>query len=172
MKKNLSVFIPVAIAILLGSLTYIFAQRADVNGPPPPPAGFKGDFPPPPPPGDGRHGPGRNAYEKLNLNDTQKEQIKAMEDASHEASREFFGKLRAADEQLRLMIENGNFSADQARPILKDKAQNMTELELIRLGTEAAIQRVLTAEQKTQLAQIREKRPPFPPGGGFRPGER
>lgn len=172
MKKNLSVFIPVAIAILFGSLTYIFAQKADVNMPPPPPAGFRGDFPPPPRPEDGRHGPGANAYEKLGLTDMQKEQISAMENASREASKEFFGNVMAADGQLRLMAESGTFSAEHARPILKDKAQNMTEIELIRLGTEAAIQRVLTAEQKTQLAQIREQRPPFPPGGGFRPGER
>jgi hypothetical protein len=47
-----------------------------------------------------------------------------------------------------MMVESGNYTETQARPILKDKAQAMTELELIRLGTEAAIQKLLTAEQR------------------------
>lgn len=172
MRKNLNIFIPVAIVILLGSLTFIFAQTAEDNASRPRPGKIGELAPPPPPPGDHRGGFGPHIIDQLDLTDAQKEQIHAMEFASREASKEYFGKVRAADDQLRMMIESGNYSEAQARPVLKDKAQNMTELELIRLGTDAAIQKLLTAEQKTQLAQLREKRPPFPPGGGFRPGER
>jgi Spy/CpxP family protein refolding chaperone len=173
MRKHLNIFIPVALAILLGSLTFIFAQTAEDNASRQA-QGKNGEFapPPPPPPGDRRGGFGPYIFDQLNLTDTQKEQIRAMEFASREASKEYLAKVRAADDQLRMMIEGGNYTETQARPILRDKAQSMTELELIRLGTEAAIQKLLTAEQKTQLAQFREKRPPFPPGGGPRPGER
>lgn len=172
MKKHLNIFIPVVLAILLGSLTFIFAQTGQENASRPAPGKNSELAPPPPPPGGHRGGFGPHIFDQLNLTDAQKEQIRAMEFASHEASKEYFAKVRAADDQLRMMVESGNYSETQARPILKDKAQTMTELELIRLGTEAVIQKLLTAEQKTQLAQLREKRPPFPPGGGPRPGER
>lgn len=176
MKKHLNIFTPVALAILLGPLTFIFAQTAD-NGAARPRPEKSGDFgPPPPPPEFGRGGPGGfgpHMFNWLSLTDSQKEQIRAIEFNSREASKEHFGKIKAADDQLRMMIESGTFTEAQARPIVKDKAQTMTELELIRLGAEAAISKLLTPEQKTQLAQLKEKRPSFPPGGGFvKPGER
>jgi Spy/CpxP family protein refolding chaperone len=174
MKKHLNIFIPVALAILLGSLTFIFAQTVDNRAAGPRPE-KNGDFgPPPPPPEFGRGGPGGfnpRIFDQLALTDTQKEQIRAIEFNSREASKEHFGKIKAADDQLRMMIDGGTFTEALARPIVRDKAQTMTELELIRLGTEAAINKLLTAEQKTQLAQLREKRPSFPPGGGFGPGK-
>lgn len=164
-------------AILLGSLTFIFAQTSDDKASRPRPE-FKNDFGvPPPPPGEFGRGPGgpgrfeKHLFDQLGLTTAQKEQIETFETAGREASKEFFGKVRAADEQLRMMMDGGNYSEAQARPLVREKAQAMTEIELIRLGTEAAISKLLTTEQKAQLAQLKEKRPPFPPGGGPRPGQ-
>ena len=71
------------------------------------------------------------------------------------------------------MVEGGSFNEENARQILTAKASAMTELEILRLRADAAIFGILTAEQKAQLAQLKEERPPFPPGdSGFRPNER
>lgn len=177
MRKNINIFIPVAMAILLGSLTFIFAQTAD-DKPSRARPEFKNDFGAPPPPlgefGRGPGGPGgfgRHILDQLGLTAAQKEQVETFETAGREASKEYFGKVRAADEQLRMMMDGGNYSGAQARPLVKEKAQAMAEIELIRLGTEAAISKLLTTEQKAQLAQLKDKRPPFPPGSGPRPGQ-
>lgn len=168
MKSYLKVFAPFMLAILIGSLTFAFAQTKDGG------RGFDGKRPPrgegfgPPPGGLPPH-----VFEKLNLTDTQKEQIEAFRTNSRDAGKEYFEKVRTADEQLRTMVEAGNFNEESARQIINAKTSAQTELELIRLRTDAAIFGILTAEQKAQLAQLKEERPPFPPGdGGFRPKDR
>ncbi|MGC2238937.1 MAG: hypothetical protein WA584_22470 [Pyrinomonadaceae bacterium] len=69
-------------------------------------------------------------------------------------------------------VESGNFNEEKARQILSTKWQAQTEMEIIRLRSDAAILNLLTTEQKTQLAGLKEKRPQVPPGDGFRPDER
>ena len=76
-------------------------------------------------------------------------------------------KLRAADEQLRMMIESGSFDTDKATPLVRAKADASAQIELIRLGTDAAVQKLLTSDQKAQLAQLASARQPFPPERGF-----
>lgn len=166
MKSYLKVFAPFMMAILVGSLTFAFAQTKDGG------RSFDGKRPPrgegfrPPPQG----GLPPHVFEKLNLTSAQKEQIEAYRTNSRDAGKEFFEKVRTADEQLRTMVEAGNFNEESARQIISAKTSAQTELELIRLRTDAAIFGILTAEQKAQLAQLKEERPPFPPGkDGFRP---
>jgi Spy/CpxP family protein refolding chaperone len=158
------------LAILIGSLTFIFAQtgkRSDGQftggegrGFRPPTGMIGGGLPP-------------QVLEKLNLSDQQKEQIKTLEDAARADSKAYFDKLKGFDEQLRTIADAGEaFNEEAARQILNGKAQVMTELELIRLKTGAAIKNLLTAEQKTQLEQLKLQRPEPPRGGrgaGFRP---
>lgn len=167
MKNYVKVFTPVLLAILIGSLTFVFAQTKDGRG-------FDGKRPPrgegfaPPPAGRGGLSP--HVLEKLDLTSAQKEQIEAFQLNSRDAGKEFFEKVRTADEQLRTMVEAGNFNEENARQIISAKTSAMTELELIRLRIDAAIFGILTVEQKAQLARLKEERPPFPPGdGGFRP---
>jgi len=169
MKSYMKVFAPFMLAILVGSLTFAFAQTKDGG------RGFDGKRPPrgegfgPPPHG----GLPPHIFEKLNLTSAQKEQIEAFQTNSRDAGKEFFEKVRTADEQLRTMVEAGNFNEESARQIISAKTSAQTELELIRLRTDAAIFGILTAEQKAQLAQLKEERPPFPPGkDGFRPKDR
>ena len=169
MKSYLKVFAPFMLAILIGSLTFAFAQTKDGG------RGFDGKRPPrgegfePPP----QSGLPPHIFEKLNLTSAQKEQIEAYRTNSRDAGKEYFEKVITADEQLRTMVEAGNFNEENARQIIGAKTSAQTELELIRLRTDAAIFAILTAEQKAQLAQLKEERPPFPPGkDGFRPKDR
>ena len=172
MKKYTKSFVPVFLVILLGSLTFIFAQTSE-NGFRQPPTGGKGDFLPPPPPDFNRGGLSPRVLDKLALTDAQKEQIHVIESNSRDASKEYFDKMRTADEQLRTLTDGGSFSDDAARQILSAKAQAMTEMELIRLRADAAIMQILSVEQKAQLAELKKQRPEFPPQrDGFRPGER
>jgi Spy/CpxP family protein refolding chaperone len=110
--------------------------------------------------------------EELNLSDQQKQQIRVFVDKARSDSEQYFEEMKASDAQLRILVESGNFSEEKARQILNNKSQIVTEMEIIRLRADAAILNLLTAEQKTRLAQLRERRPPTPPGGGFRPNER
>jgi Spy/CpxP family protein refolding chaperone len=170
MKSYVKVFAPFMLAILVGSLTLVFAQTKDGG------RGFDGKRPPRgegfgPPPMNGGLPP--HVFEKLNLTSTQKEQIETLHTNSRDAGKEYFEKVRTSDEQLRTMVEDGNFNEESARQIISAKTSAQTELELIRLRTDAAIFGILTAEQKAQLAQMKEERPPFPPGkDGFRPEKR
>lgn len=170
MKGYIKVFTPFLLAIVIGSLTFAFAQTKDGG------RGFDGKRPPRgegfgPPPMRGGLPP--HVLEKLNLTDAQKEQIEALRTNSRDAGKEFFEKVRTADQQLRTLVESGNFNEENARRILTAKASAQTELELVRLRTDAAVFAVLTADQKAQLAQMKEERPPFPPGeGDFRPEKR
>lgn len=172
MKNYLKIFAPFTLAILVGSLTFAFAQTSQPTAGGKIKDGSRGERPMPPGGGRGGFGLQPRVLEQLNLTDAQKEQIAAIQAASREAGKENFDQVRAADEQLRTMVESGNFDETQARTILNAKAQAMTEAEIARLRTDAAIFKVLTAEQKTQLEQLKQQRPEPPQRGGFRPEER
>ena len=75
--------------------------------------------------------------------------------------------MRAADEQLRMMIESGSFDVDKATPLVRAKGDASAQIELIRLTTDAAVQKLFTTDQKAQLAQLAKARPPFPPERGL-----
>ena len=165
MKKNVKIFVPLILAFIIGSLTFAFAQTG--NGGKQRPggdAGRRGG-------GDGFRPGGLPPHilDRLNLTDAQKTQISALQDAARTASQTYFETIRTADEQLRTMVAGGTFNETQARTVLNTKTQALTELEIIRLRTDAAIFNLLTAEQKTLLAQLLAQRPDFPPHGGGRP---
>ncbi len=165
MKTSIRIFIPVALAILLGSLTVVFSQTSDDmrSGGQIPPTGR--DFGPPPEPA----GLDPRMVEQLSLNDLQKLKIRAISFNTRDLTRESEGKMRAADEQLRMMVESGNFSEASAQPLARAKAEAMANIELARLRTDAAIVNILTAEQKAHLARLRSQRRSLPPDCGFGP---
>ena len=163
--KNIKIFAPFAIAVLVGSLTFAFAQDKNDFGKRKIGDRLERRMPPP----NGLH---PRMLEQLNLTDAQKEQIQAIETSSRDASKENFDKMRTFDEQLRKLIESGTFDEAQARQILNAKSQTMIELEIIRLRTDAAVLKILTTEQKAQLEQLKQQRPEFPPRDGFRSEER
>ena len=161
MKSHIKIFVPFALAILIGSLTFAFAQSSGNDFSNPKTDGGKERHMPP----NGLH---PRILEELNLTDAQKEQIAAIQTSCRNASKENFDKIRTADEQLRNLVEGENFNEEQARTILTTKAQAMTELEIVRLRADVAILKVLTAEQKTQIEQLKQQRSKF--GRGAKPG--
>lgn len=163
MKSYLKIFMPMAAAIILGSLTISFAQTKTETKP------FgkagRGDFGKMPPP----NGFNPHLFEQLGLTDAQKTQVQTLMENSRSVSQTYFEKLRAFDEQLKGFAESEAFDEAQARQILKSKADVQIELDLIRLKTDAAVYDLLTAEQIAKLDLLKSQRPNFPPRGEFRP---
>lgn len=153
-------FVVFALVAIVSSLSVIFAQTK--KG-----AGQKDGMPPPP---MQRGGFNPRMFEELNLSDEQKTQIKTLMDNARTASEQYHEKIRSSHDQMKSIIEASAFNEEQARQILNAKAQAETEIEIIHLRTESAIYKLLTVEQKTQLEQLKQKRPEFPRGGEFRQG--
>ena len=175
MKIFRVIFAAFALATLVGSLTLMFGQsrnnagRTQSDGQTEVGGRQRPDGPPMRPPHDGLDG---RMLRELNLSDAQKEQIKALQESAHTASQQFFEQLKAIDEQLRAVTQAAAFNEEQARMLLASKAGVMTELELIRLRADSATYKLLTAEQKARLEQLKQERPEFPRGGDRPEGAR
>lgn len=172
MRNHVKIFIPFLLAVLLGSLTVIFAQSSK-DGAKQPRSNTNFTVPPPPPhhPGFGPHGGlPPQVLEQLDLTDEQITKISKIRENAHNNERSYFEKVWVADNKLRELSQPDNFNENQARQTLTAKAQAMTELELIRLRTDAEIYGVLTPQQISQVEILKQQRPerPMPPPDGFR----
>lgn len=170
MKHYLKVFMPTALAILIGSLTFAFAQERTSEKNNQFPKDGRREFGRVPPPfGFAPGGINPRALEQINLTDAQKTQIRNLMETARTASEIYFEKLQVVQEKLKDTTESEAFDEAQARVLLKTKGEIQLELEIIRLKTDSAIRNLLTAEQIAQLDLIKEQRPPRPPQDGFRP---
>lgn len=173
MKNYLKIFAPLALAVLVGSLTFAFAQQTETqkefkkagNRGNRPMDGEFGRMPPPPP-----HGIHPRLLEQLNLTDEQKGKIREIQESSRTNGQTFFEKLRVIDEKIKDTTETANFDEAAARQLLRAKAEIQIELEFNRLKADSAVYNVLTPEQNAQLQTLKQQRPQFPPRGGFQPG--
>lgn len=93
------------------------------------------------------HGLHPRLLEQLDLSDAQKEQIGKLHEKSRADSQAHFDKIKVVQRQLKDPVEVGNFDESLVRQIIVQKTQAMTELEIIRLRTDAAIYKLLTVEQ-------------------------
>ena len=159
MKRYVNIFAAFILAMAVGSLVIGFAQqgRGDLKRPGPDgPVGRGG-----PPPGGPRGGLHPRLLERLNLSDAQMQQARALHEQARTDSEKYFEQLESADEQLKAVVQAASFNEEQARQLLADKAKALTELEMIRLRTDSAVYNLLTAEQKTSLAQLEQELPDF-----------
>jgi Spy/CpxP family protein refolding chaperone len=157
MKNYLKIFVPIMVVIMAGLITISFSQsRGSRNGQPQGEGrrGFGG-----PPPGFALIGGGLHprALAQLNLTDEQKEQMKTLGENARAASESNFEKMKTFQDHLKAATENGTFNQEQIREILNARSQVLIEIEVVRLRTDAAILNLLTAEQKSQLEQIKQK---------------
>ena len=151
--------------IVLAMTAVVFSQ----NPPPrpdrpqgPPPGGF-GHRGPGGPGGPGEFGP----LAGLNLNDTQKEQVKKI----HESFEQTFTGLR---DQMRALHDGdtsdplgGNFDEAAFRSAAEARAKIQVEMEVQHAKMMSQVANILTAEQKAQLVErhehMRRMGPPPPP---------
>lgn len=110
----------------------------------------------------GPHGPGGEdrLFDRLNLSDAQKQQIKALRDKQRTDAEQYHEQLRSTHEQMRALVEAAAFDETAVRALAAQEAQIATELHVVEARTGNAIFNTLTAEQKTKLAELHKTRGP------------
>lgn len=109
--------------------------------------------------GRGHHrgfGQGR-LFEKLNLTDAQKAQMKQISQSSRERSKPLHQELRAKEQELRQASEGSTFNEALATQKLTEMASLRAKLMGEQFKLRQEMQAVLTPEQKAQFEQQREQ---------------
>jgi periplasmic protein CpxP/Spy len=122
--------------------------------------------PPPPPPPPGRGGLDRAIW-NLNLTDAQLEQVKALHDAARGASDPYEEQVAKVESSIREAVESGSFDEEAVRALTVAQSKALAELRLIQARTDAAILKLLSAEQREQLKNTRPPRPRRGPADEF-----
>lgn len=94
---------------------------------------------------------------QLDLTDAQKEQIKAIRQASRESTQSLRENLKANREQLRQVTANGQFNEAQVQAIATQQSGIMAQLLVERTRVKSQIYQILTAEQKAKIEEMKAK---------------
>ena len=103
----------------------------------------------------GRHHRGAG-FEKLNLTDAQKEQVRAIRKESRQQNEAFFTTARDTMKELRAARKaNDTARVEALKPTLQSQRAQMKQ---IRQADEQRIAAILTTEQRTQWEQLKAER--------------
>ncbi len=94
----------------------------------------------------------------LDLTDVQRAQIKQIMAKEKPAMQPLWQQERQSHEAMKQLIMSGNFDEAKAQAIAQQAAQVQTQLMVEHARTASQAYQVLTAEQKTKLAQFMAKR--------------
>jgi protein CpxP len=128
-----------------------FAQSADQGGQPQEPGkqSFK-SFP-------GPHGRRGNFWQRLNLTEAQKTQMKQIRESYRERTQSLHQELRAKKQNLRQANQGDTFNEALATQALTESAPLQARLMGERFKMRQEMLALLTLEQKNQLEQMREQ---------------
>jgi len=115
----------------------------------------------------GGHRGGDALFHRLNLTDDQKAKMKEIRASFAATNKPLFEQLRAKRQELRQTSEGGTFNEALATQKLTDMAGLQAKLMGARMQLHQQMLSVLTAEQKTQLEQMKAQ---FKQGRGQRRG--
>lgn len=115
----------------------------------------------------GPGGPGGFPFRALDLTDAQKEQIKAIHEDERTKTEAARKQTHEAHQALREATAKGQFDETKVRAIAATQAQAEIELTVSRTRAEAAVYKILTAEQQAKLDQFRAEHKPQHRGPGF-----
>lgn len=140
MKKAI---IAILVTAILGvGAVFIFAQKGSRAG-----FGVKGF---------GDRGFDRIA-QKLNLTDDQKTQVKTIMEDSKTRLKPLMESLRESHKQAETLGVDGTFNEEQVNQIAANQSETMKQLFIEKEKTKAQIFAVLTPEQRTEAAQMKEQ---------------
>ncbi len=106
------------------------------------------------------HRPGLpGALHRLDLSDTQKDQVFTLLHEQAPAMHEHLKTVRNAEKALDELLQSGNYSEAKAAPLLDAVATAQRQLLQQRVTTDARLIGVLTASQRDRLAQMSRKPP-------------
>lgn len=91
----------------------------------------------------------------IDLTDAQKEQLKTIRKASHEASNPLMEQMRANQMELRKLGESGAFDQTAVQSLAEKQGDLHAKMIVAKQRTQSESYAVLTAEQKTKLAEMR-----------------
>ena len=98
---------------------------------------------------------GGDAFDRLNLTDDQKAKMKQIRESFAERNKPLLEQLRTKRQELRQASEGGTFNEALATQKLTEMAGLQAKLMGERFHLHQEMESVLTAEQKTQLEQIK-----------------
>lgn len=140
MKKTTIAILAVAVLVLGG--IFIFAQKGKRDG--------MGKM------GFGGRGFDRIA-EKLNLTDEQKTQVKTIMDESNTRVKPLMEAMRENHKQAENLGLDGTFNEKQVNQIANIQSETMKQMFIEKEKTKARIFAVLTPEQRTEAAKMKEQ---------------
>ena len=105
----------------------------------------------------GRHGRGGGGFERLNLTEAQKTQMKQIRESYRERTQSLHQELRAKKQELRQANQGGTFNEGLATQVLTESAALEAKLMGERFKMRQEMMALLTPEQKNQLEQKREQ---------------
>ncbi len=100
------------------------------------------------------HGMGR-MFRQLDLTDAQKEQMKAIRQASRENTKSLRDQMRQNRQQLDQLTESGTFDQAAVTAIAQQQGQLHAQMIVEKQRVKTQMYNVLTAEQKTKLAELK-----------------
>lgn len=95
---------------------------------------------------------------KLNLTDAQKAQIKTIMETSKANTQPMREASKANRQKMNAVTENGQFDEATVTAIAQEKAGISAQMTVEKLRVKSQIFQVLTAEQKAQVAQMKDQR--------------
>lgn len=145
MKKITIAIITIAV-LALGAI-FVAAQKAGGEG-----HGKRGF-------GHGRGDGGRGGMmlRGLDLTDDQKNQVKQIMEASKSKVQPLRESMKASRDKLRLATENGKFDEAQVQTLATEQANISAQLLVERERTKSQIFQILTPEQRTKAAQMKDQ---------------
>jgi Spy/CpxP family protein refolding chaperone len=130
----------------------VLAQSTDQAAPQPQDSGKRtfGKF-------DGHHGRGGDVWQRLNLTEAQKTQMKEIRERYHERTQSLRQELRAKRQDLRQANQGDTFNEALAIQVLTESAALEAKLMGERFKMRQEMRALLTPEQNNQLEQMRER---------------
>jgi Spy/CpxP family protein refolding chaperone len=120
-----------------------------------------------PPPNRGPGMDDRMALGLLDLSDTQRSQIYAIDQAERTKTEPIFTQLREARKAIEDATANHQFDEQTIRTLAAAEAQLQIEMTVARARRQAAIYQILSTEQKANLSKLRTAQRPQGPAPNF-----
>jgi Spy/CpxP family protein refolding chaperone len=102
---------------------------------------------------------------ELSLNDAQKQQVKAIFDATQSTAEGIHAKLEETHKQLEAATANGQFDEGQVRNLANQQAQLESDMLVEHLRAKSKVYAILTPEQRTKADGMMKEH--GGPGRGF-----
>ena len=95
---------------------------------------------------------------RLDLTDTQQQQVKSLMEAQKPVVQPLFQQLMAQHQQMVAATQNGQFDQAKVQAIASQQAQVIANLIVVKEQTHSRIYALLTPDQRTKFDQMRQTR--------------